>query len=406
MISEKNWQPLADGNLKSTIEAKLMEIAAYTEKHRATLQGYGLFGGQAGLAVFFCYLYKFTGEEKYYDLTAECIQDVIYSIRKDPSPSYTHSSGLSGIAWSLDFLHKEGFLEERSVDLLGTGIQAALSVIAKRCLEKDNLDFMHGATGVMLYLLEYGNIEPEIIEAFIRKSIEEEEMVRWPSFIGYDSNENGINLSLAHGNASILFLLLQYYRKQGTQYRRTLDKLISFFLSSTFTESSRISSFPGYILFSKHKDLEMDSRIGWCYGDIGISYTLFVTSLALGDEVLQQKALGFLQKAAKRRKPAETYIADAGFCHGSIGVAHLYNRVYQITGKDEFKSAALYFYQDTIDHARYGKEFAGFRPWRDAPQDNLKGSLGLLEGIAGIGLGLLASITDTAPGWDTFFLLS
>ena len=53
--------------------------------------------------------------------------------------------------------------------------------------------------------------------------------------------------------------------------------------------------------------------------------------------------------------------------------------------------------------AKFKDGLAGYKMWNI---DNYKNESNLLEGIAGIGLALLSSISDEDPSWDECLLLS
>jgi len=74
-------------------------------------------------------------------------------------------------------------------------------------------------------------------------------------------------------------------------------------------------------------------------------------------------------------------VVGAGFCHGAIGLAHIFNRLYQANGEPVFREAARRWFGHVLDESQ-------------------------LEGAAGIGLALLAAMTPLEPRWDRLFLLS
>jgi hypothetical protein len=81
-------------------------------------------------------------------------------------------------------------------------------------------------------------------------------------------------------------------------------------------------------------------------------------------------------------------VVDASICHGSAGLAHIFNRLYQATGQSVFRSAAEEWLQHLVE------------TWCPDAEP------GLLTGAAGVGLVLLAASTPHEPRWDRLFLLS
>ena len=95
-------------------------------------------------------------------------------------------------------------------------------------------------------------------------------------------------------------------------------------------------------------------------------------------------------------------MVDTGLCHGSAGLAHIFNRLGQATGDVELVRAARRWYDATLDMHQPGKAVAGF-PSRDVdPHGAYRwlASPGFLEGAAGVGLALSAAVGGE-PHWDT-----
>jgi len=98
---------------------------------------------------------------------------------------------------------------------------------------------------------------------------------------------------------------------------------------------------------------------------------------------------------------------DAGLCHGTAGIAHLFNRMYQATGDALLADAARYWYERTLMVRKPGVEIAGYRVrLADGSQPQRAARPGFLTGAAGIGLSLLSAISDVEPSWDRLLLVS
>lgn len=92
----------------------------------------------------------------------------------------------------------------------------------------------------------------------------------------------------------------------------------------------------------------------------------------------------------------------AGFCHGYVGVAHIFNRVYQLTKIVKFKDAASFWYKETLSFAKFNNGYAGYMTYKNGWQLEL----GLIQGFAGIGLSLISVTSSQASKWDECLLLS
>jgi hypothetical protein len=100
-------------------------------------------------------------------------------------------------------------------------------------------------------------------------------------------------------------------------------------------------------------------------------------------------------------------VADAGFCHGAAGVAHIFNHLHQATGEERFGDAARDWIERVYAHRAEGEGVAGFRAWNPDPNAASKWLVepGLLAGAAGVGAVLAAACTSLPPRWDGMFLL-
>ncbi|MEA2570283.1 MAG: lantibiotic biosynthesis protein [Acidobacteriota bacterium] len=150
------------------------------------------------------------------------------------------------------------------------------------------------------------------------------------------------------------------------------------------------------------------TRTAWCYGDLGVAAVLLSAAHAFDRSEWRDEAISIARVAA-RRSVEDTMVADAGLCHGATGVAHLFNRIWQATGDDELREAALRWYRIALDMRRPGKGLAGFLSWYESTpsaEGSWRGEPGFLSGIAGIGLALLAAATDVEPSWDRLMVVS
>lgn len=70
----------------------------------------------------------------------------------------------------------------------------------------------------------------------------------------------------------------------------------------------------------------------------------------------------------------------------------------------EFKDVANYWFNETLKMSKFEDGLAGYKVWHT--EDGYVNQMGILEGIAGIGLALLSYYYDMEPTWDECLLLS
>jgi len=104
----------------------------------------------------------------------------------------------------------------------------------------------------------------------------------------------------------------------------------------------------------------------------------------------------------KRKENA--FIFDDCLCHGSMGTAQMYHRVYSLTDIDLFKETASYWYKKGIESKYRQNCAAGIGSYFD--QRKYISNSSFLSGIAGVGLSLISAISDVNPLWDECLLLS
>src|SRR5262249_58816684 len=102
-----------------------------------------------------------------------------------------------------------------------------------------------------------------------------------------------------------------------------------------------------------------NSRLTWCYGDLGILSVLFQVSRRTGREDLRGFARDLLDHCLAR--PPEDYgVVDAPLCHGAAGVAHIFNRLYQAENDPRCREAALRWFDRALSMRQPASGAGGF----------------------------------------------
>jgi len=136
------------------------------------------------------------------------------------------------------------------------------------------------------------------------------------------------------------------------------------------------------------------SRLAWCYGDLGLAATLYYTARRVGRQDWEKFAQDLLDLCLDR---SPDQVKDVGLCHGALGIAHIWNRIYQVTHDARYKTATNYYYD------------LGFRLMADQEMTGNSAAvsdLSLLEGKTGIMLALLSAVNPVEPWWDRRLSLS
>jgi len=279
-------------------------------------------------------------------------------------------------------------------------------------IKRGDYDFLHGALGVGAYFLSrFGQKD---ITGYLNDLLTELEQsaipcengaVKWISVIKYETGEKGYNISLSHGMSSIAAFLVQLCQLNIEVERagNLLTKTITYILDQITYAQGSVCYFPSY---SKEGSTGNHvSRLAWCYGDLGTACVLRNAAMVLKNKEWEDTAIKVLLHTSKRRNLSEDVIRDAGLCHGSAGLAHIFWNLYQNTRLDVFKETTDFWLDVTMQMAKYPDGLAGFKAFRTEEHGGPKNSGSLLEGIAGIGLALLSYMQCKEMSWDECLML-
>jgi lantibiotic modifying enzyme len=366
----------------------------------------GMAGSKSGVAMFLFQYYKFFNEEKAaklgLKLLYECIQDI-----EEGTIYYNYSTGLAGLGYILEHLSKSEILDVDTGELLDH-FEEYLKNRMFHCLEQNNYDLLHGGIGVALYFMQ--RQEKEIILEFILKlldisKLDENGYRYWEHEIniGY-KKEVGVNFGFAHGLFSIAAFFNRVLESELLQDKNDFLKArlseINRYILNNKLDQSKTNSFPTWHTPSNKMYY---SRLAWCYGDLPAGLVLLKSAALVGDRGLHAEALEILKKTLKRVNVEQESVNDAGFCHGSSGITYLYYKMYSLTGIPEFLNQANYWMDVTLEKAVFSDGYAGYKTFHQ--NEGWSNSIGLLEGISGIGLVLLSRLDEQKSCIDDLFLI-
>lgn len=213
------------------------------------------------------------------------------------------------------------------------------------------------------------------------------------------------NLGVAHGIPGIMHFLGESLAAGigAERCQRLLEGSFQWLMAHQRPPGS-LSRFDSWVT----PERSSDSRLAWCYGDLGLMAVLLQVARRSGRSDWHEFAHSLLDHCLAW--PVErSGILDAGLCHGAVGVAHIFNRIYQADGDPRCLEASLAWYERALAMRLPGTGVGGFlsftRPdaagpvvWEPSPA--------FLDGAIGVALGLLAALTPVPPGWDRMLQLS
>lgn len=408
MISKKNeWQHIIQSHEKEKIITKIDEIAIAIKKYYSNERSVGLHGGLSGITLFFAEYSKFRDDSGYAEQYVDCLEKSLNIINSGGIP-HTLCDGLAGYAWILDYLNKNQFIEIDEKDMLN-GIDEYLVNILIDDIDKENIDFLHGSIGVLSYLLKrnfhisHENKLKEYLTKLEKQSIKfNTGSIAWKKNNSNNPNIVEYDFGLSHGIPAVVVLLCKIYNlTNDTLSKELLEKSVKFLVENIQDKTKYKTCFAS---ITNSNSGGNNSRLAWCYGDLGVSYALYITAMALNRNDLYEMSNEILLHSSQRNINTEILEFDSGFCHGTSGVAHIYNRFYHYTGNIEFLKRAKYWIEQTmlLGDNKNGMS-AGFKKLKT---DSLEDNYNYIEGIAGIGLVLMSVVSDIEPVWDESMLIS
>jgi lantibiotic modifying enzyme len=413
------WKIVIENELEcQLIEDKLKNIAASIEASVADTPLIGLIGGLAGKALFLSYYGKFKNDTSYIEKSSEILSSIIEGINRDLSDgnrtiSPIFSNGLAGVFWVINHMI-ENDLIEADADEIFLEFEKHLNNKMLELISEDNsYDFLYGGIGIAYYLLTRNHVanrkyQDLFIAILDSKGVKNHKLktIKWTSIIkSEEKSEIVYNFGLSHGIPSIIAYLNKYIKTYGISNNLCIELLknsINFLLENKQDYKLYGSYFPNWI--SEDGEINKKGRLAWCYGDLGIGYTLYNSSLLLKDKKLEDLSMEILLKTSERLDAEKEFVLDCGLCHGTVGIANIYSRLYNISKNKKFKDASAYWIKVGLNISNHEDGIAGIKTFKGS--DVWMNDTSFLEGVSGIGLGLISSISAINPNWDESILLS
>ncbi|HYG61907.1 MAG TPA: lanthionine synthetase C family protein, partial [Thermoanaerobaculia bacterium] len=394
------WQPILSAPLASRALDLAEEIARALDSappvRRRPAERASLAAGLPGRIVFLGYLERCRPGRGWGDRAVELLEQAMEEIAGLPV-EYGLYSGFTGLAWVLEHFH--GWLVDEEDDP-GEEIAAAVEKVLRSPLSPWEFDLISGAVGMGVYALERlprpgaGECLRGAVEHLAAAAERRDGTAVWPTPPGWvpeDRRERFpggyVVTGLAHGVAGVAAFLGEALAA-GLPTRPLLDEAVRWLLAAKLPPGPG----PVYPYEVAPGDPGRPTRLAWCHGDPGVAAGLLVAARRAGEAAWENEALALARQAAAR-SAGEVSIIDAGLCHGSAGLAHIFNRLYQGTGDPTLGDAARFWIDRTFDLRRPGEGVAGFLAWEndDAMRQDWRAEPGFLTGAAGVGLALLAA---------------
>ncbi len=361
-----------------------------------------LYSGTPGIILFFLEAFYATGDRSYLD-DAKAGSDYLLATLKNESGAGLYV-GMSGIGFSLEETFKA-----TGEDKYRQGVRDCLNRIVEGAQEtgrglqwSETTDIISGSTGTgffLLYLAEEWNdrsmldMAVRVGDRLIELGIPAEGGTKW----AMDPQYPRLMPNFSHGTAGIAYFLASLYQK--TEEKRFLDAALS---GALYLKS--VAKTDGDICLIFHHEPEGEDLfyLGWCHGPVGTARLFYRLFQVTGDEEwmswVERGARGILESGIPEQQNAGFW-NNVGICCGSAGVAEFFLSLYRIAQKQEYLDFAERLTDQIMKKAT--RDEAGMRwiqaEYRSRP-DFLQAQTNLMQGAAGIGLWLLHRLEHARGG--------
>lgn len=337
-------------------------------------------------------------------------------------------SGLCGLGWTIDHLSRFMAANEHpqfydsqfaSANSDGPDLNADVDTFVIRTL-RDNvwrgpIDLVTGLVGFGIYFL--GRLKSansllgiQLVLYHLEESCTStREGIRWQaesreissSDLNRVSDVEENSLGIAHGIAGMIYFLTELIGAdiEEVKARRLLNRAVEHLITK---QQSAESAFR-----SGSDGPPVQLSLSWCNGSLGIASVLLRTAERLGNTAWRTVAWRLLESCVLL-PIKEKDLDNVSLYSGALGVAHMFNRIFQKYCDPTFRTASVSWFEAALSAYTSTKTVGSFRAIaaRNGSEKWTPHASALLTGWTGMALALLAASTPISPDWDRLLLLS
>lgn len=369
---------------------------------------HGLFNGSLGLLLYYYHAGKALQNETLLQEAEAMLGQVFEDMNETDGGliGAAISSGGAGLGFAANYLQQHGLIDFDTDEELFE-LDAYLAESALQQMDEDNPDPLHGALGILYYFTT--RHQTPAINAWVNaiaakvasKAIVTESGIWFKNVFWKEPNDPAeINLSLSHGLAGILVVLLKAYPylTDAGPVEKVIREGLRFIQGHECEfdlEKKYYSFFPGNYLVKDGRTAHPTERLAWCYGDLNQVLLFYRAGNVLKDPTYTALAERVGVATLARNTLKLTFNEDVQFCHGSAGLAQFYKALYNESQNPVYWERYEHWIKITLDMID------------DCIAENKfeKSPCGLLEGWAGVGMVLAEYVSDEPMEWGKVFML-
>lgn len=438
----RSWTPPLKGELAAQARASLVECVQGLYERSFSADGArgddgpsgwdspGLYDGHAGLALLWYHLLEtptFVAQAGFRESDIEdrlrSATDATLDAVSSTPMSLRLFDGLAGHGWLLSYL-----AERLSPNV--AGLLADIDALLRDSIvdADPQFEFFTGLGGITFYLCARQHEDLNIsaiaraARSFGNAAIRQNGACVWsdPATDRWSedappaasSSLGRVNLGMPHGMAGMAAILGLVSRSAVPSATKYLVSEMLRDLSAWLLDQRRATTtddrFPAVV---RAGGAPIPSTVGlrWCYGDMSVASGLLSAGVASGRGDLVTAATEIATQVAETGLTPATATRETCLCHGTAGVAHMFARMYSLTGKERFLDASTFWWRRTLDIRVPGDFIGGYAVWRRGSLEDdgqWVERLTFLDGTVGVALALLSALEPVEPRWDRLLLLS
>lgn len=362
------WQPILTGAIQKRACEKIHEIAEIISITTLSKDDIGLLYGNIGIAIFLFYYSVWSQKQSAYNkaskILAQCIDKVSQKkLMKDVD--FSIAKGLSGFGWGINHLLRNDFIEGDIVNFMNT-VDAEIYQEMIHFVNNDKLDFQEGAIGIGYYCADRDN---RFSREYLRR------------FVNEIFCKRNVCVNLNKDTIKMFNLLLKIKRKfPDIEFVDDLILNTRKFIDKTYYIDCNKGKEDIHFLKNQLIIKLLNARIP------NGKYKIDCLGILGKDEIidLHEPSLKLFVKSFNN--PAH--------------YAHLLNRCYHTLEKPYFKDLSINAFEYMLDYTPYVEKATGYKVWLTHSQNICSLHLGLVSGLAGVGLSLIAAVSNMVPQWD------
>lgn len=437
MAAVAHWMPIVEGDIRERVHARIAIIVR--ELSRLT-RGGAVTGPHSDhwMPLFFAYAWAAQPTREELEERALALLAGINERLERPMSNMSLWDGLAGIAWlnahfervfvdAEEDASNDDLAHQEPLEDAGPALDRVLTQLVRK-RPPDDYDLISGLVGIGMLGIERADtttgtdLVVAVIDELARRRVSDaagSTLLTAPGLLPPWQREQApagyYNLGVAHGVPGVIGFLA-HAQAAGCctdGAAPLLEELVAWVLAQRYRAAPCGGGFANWAIPGHAREAAGGARCAWCYGGLGVGAMLvhagqLVTNpawVAEGVDICLAEAAVPIDRSG---------VVDAGLCHGAAGNAHIFNRLFQTNGDERFRDAALRYYRQILDYADDSRGIAGYVALEALDEDHEQAErprLGpvddasLLTGTAGIGLALLASISDVEPQWDRLMLM-